>query len=130
TDVSAVALDRARQRCFFPHVEFQQWDARTGALRNDYDLVVATGGLEYLHGRAAFRLVRSKFVRALARDGYLLLGSTLEDADIENSWVANWFLRGQQIHWFFGREPALRIIASEIDQCALPFIHTLFQRVR
>ena len=129
TDISVVALTRARRRCLVPHIEFLQWDLRTDALQDSYDLIVAVGVLEYLHGRAAFHRARSKLVQAITPGGYLLLGSTLQDDGIENSWVADWFLRGSRINWFFGQEPSLRVLASQTDQCALPFIHTLFQRV-
>ena len=98
TDISAVALARARRRCPVPHIEFQQWDLRTDALQNSYDLIVAVGVLEYLHGRAAFHRARSKLVQAITPGGYLLLGSTVQDDGIENSWVADWFLRGSRIN--------------------------------
>jgi 2-polyprenyl-3-methyl-5-hydroxy-6-metoxy-1,4-benzoquinol methylase len=129
-DISEIALARARQRCSGADIQFRRWDIRTDAMADTYDLVVAVGVLEYLHGRMAFRQARHKLIQGLRVGGYLLLGSTVQDEDIENSWMARWFLRGGHINAFFARHPSVRAVDSRTDQCALPFTHTLLQRAQ
>jgi len=85
--------------------------------------------LEYLQKPADYRRVRAKLVEALRPGGYLLLGSTVQSEEIEQSWISRWLIRGTQINSYVGRHPALTLLACEQDQCACPFQHSLFQKI-
>ncbi len=48
-DLSAIALQRAKQRCSDrSNIEFAEWDVRRDPINGTFDLIVATGVLEYI----------------------------------------------------------------------------------
>jgi 2-polyprenyl-3-methyl-5-hydroxy-6-metoxy-1,4-benzoquinol methylase len=128
-DISSIALERARQRCrAAKNIEFGEWDLRTGKLERSYDLIVATGVLEYLSRPRDLRDVCQRLVEALHLGGYLLVGTTIQDDDIERSWVARWLSLGANINSLVGQHPSLRLLDLQVHQCARPFAHSLFQK--
>ncbi len=130
TDISQVALSRARQRCAsISNVTLREWDVRCNSVEGPFDLIVATGVLEYIQRPATLRAVRNKLIDALRPGGYLLLGNTVTTDRIERSWVGRILIRGTRINDFFARDSRLETIASSLDQCICPFAHILLRKV-
>ncbi|MFD2055512.1 glycosyltransferase [Mesorhizobium calcicola] len=70
TDISAVAIGRARARCSDqPNVEFGVLDFSADTLPGEMDLIVCSEVLYYLDDLAELRRVAKKFVEALAPGG-------------------------------------------------------------
>ncbi len=70
TDISAVAIGRARERCGDqPNVEFGVLDFSADTLPGQMDLIVCSEALYYLDDLAALRRVAKKLVEALAPGG-------------------------------------------------------------
>ena len=70
TDISAVAIERARERCSDqPNVEFGVLDFSADTLPGEMDLIVCSEALYYLDDLAALRRVAKKLVEALAPGG-------------------------------------------------------------
>jgi 2-polyprenyl-3-methyl-5-hydroxy-6-metoxy-1,4-benzoquinol methylase len=129
-DLSRIALDRARLRCSsLANVEFSEWDVRRDPLQGPFDLIVATGVLEYIQRPATLRAVRKKLTEALRSGGYLLLGNTVTTDRIEDSWVGKILIRGTVINDFFAHNGQFETIASSLDQCICPFAHVLLRKV-
>lgn len=129
-DLSRTALDRAQQRCTaLKNVEFLEWDVRRDAPQGSFDLIVATGILEYIQRPSTLRQVREKLTAALRPGGYLLLGNTVTTQRIERTWVGKILLRGTVINDFFARDRRFEVIASSLDQCICPFAHILLRKV-
>jgi len=130
TDISQVALGRARQRCeAISNVTFREWDVRCNPVEGTFDLIVATGVLEYIQRPATLRAVRNKLVDALRPGGHLLLGNTVTTHSIEKTWVGRILIRGTRINDFFALDNRLETIASSLDQCICPFAHILLRKV-
>lgn len=129
-DLSTIALDRARERCSnLTNVEFCEWDVRRDLLQGPFDLIVATGVLEYIQRPAVLREVRQKLTDALRPGGYLLLGNTVTTNRVEDSWVGKILIRGTLINDFFAKNRRFETIASSLDQCICPFAHILLRKV-
>jgi chemotaxis methyl-accepting protein methylase len=128
-DISEVALDRAKQRCRdLPKVEFMLWDARSESLPEQFDLIVATGVLEYIYRPSTLRGACERLSRALKPGGYLLLGNTVADNAIEGSWLGKRLLRGTIINKYVASDPRYETVAASLDQCLCPFAHTLLRK--
>ena len=70
TDISAVAVERARARCSDqPNVEFGVLDFSADTLPGEMDLIVCSEVLYYLDDLAELRRIAKKFVEALAPGG-------------------------------------------------------------
>ena len=70
TDISAVAIERARERCSDqPNVEFGVLDFSADTLPGEMDLIVCSEVLYYLDDLAELRRVAKKLVEALAPGG-------------------------------------------------------------
>lgn len=70
TDISAVAIERARARCSDqPNVEFGVLDFFADTLPSEMDLIVCSEVLYYLDDLAGLRRIAKKFVEALAPGG-------------------------------------------------------------
>ena len=93
-----------------------------------FDVIVATGVLEYIMRPSTLRTVRKKLVDALRPGGYLLLGNTVTTGRIEQTWLGKVLLRGTVINDFFARERRLDTIAASLDQCICPFAHILLRK--
>jgi peptidoglycan/xylan/chitin deacetylase (PgdA/CDA1 family) len=81
TDISRVALDRARARCGSPKVAFRKLDFVRDALGGPYDLVVCSEALYYAGSRRALRAVLKKIFQALAPGGLFLTANANQVAD-------------------------------------------------
>ncbi len=129
-DLSSVALSRAKARCaHLPNVDFAEWDVRRDPLDGAFDLIVATGVLEYIQRPSTLKRVRQKLIDALKPGGYLLLGNTVTDQRIENRWIGKVLIRGTVINDYFACDHKLEKIASSLDQCICPFAHILLRKV-
>jgi SAM-dependent methyltransferase len=130
-DLSTIALDRARERCSsLTNVEFGEWDVRRDPIRDSFDLIVATGVLEYIQRPTVLRQVRDKLATAMKPGSYLLLGNTVSANKVEKSWVGKILIRGVLINDFFASDKRFETIASSLDQCICPFAHVLLCRVK
>ncbi|CDX16940.1 conserved hypothetical protein [Mesorhizobium sp. ORS 3324] len=70
TDISAVAVGRARERCSDqPNVDFGVLDFSADTLPGEMDLIVCSEVLYYLDDLAELRRIAKKFVQALAPGG-------------------------------------------------------------
>lgn len=128
-DLSPIALGRAKQRCAaLPNVTFKEWDLRRDPLEGVFDVIVATGVLEYIMRPSTLRSVRKKLVDALQPGGYLLLGNTVTTGRIEETWLGKVLLRGAVINDLFARDRRLNTIATSLDQCICPFAHILLRK--
>ena len=76
-DLSPIALERAKRHCSDLHnIEFAEWDVRQDPVNGTFDLIVATGVLEYVLRPGTLSDIREKLTAGLRPGGYLLLGNT------------------------------------------------------
>jgi GT2 family glycosyltransferase len=118
TDLSDVALERARLRCqHHAHIRFAQIDLRNDILPGKFDLIVAIHVIEYIKNPLTLRRVREKLVHSLQIGGYLLLGSCTGNNEFRESlWWSRYMLRGgRRINEFIASHPALTIVEAEIN---------------
>ena len=70
TDISAVAIERARARCSDqPNIEFGVLDFSADTLPGEMDLIFCSEVLYYLDDLAELRRIAKKFAEALAPGG-------------------------------------------------------------
>lgn len=82
TDISAVALERARVACAqLPNVRFQQLDFVVNPIPGEFDLIVCSEVLYYLPSEHEVAQVAAKLRDALTRGGRLVLAHTSAAAD-------------------------------------------------
>lgn len=82
TDISNVALERARSRCAgHENVEFRQLDFATDDLPAGLDLIVCSEALYYLGARPRLERVLAKMSASLAPGGVLLMANANQVAD-------------------------------------------------
>ena len=78
TDVSPVALERARALCAgLSHVEFARWDIMADSPPRTFELTVVMSVLEPFYRRRDLNVAREKMVALTAPNGYLLLSNTM-----------------------------------------------------
>jgi len=127
TDVSRVALERARALCAgLSHVEFARWDIMADAPPRTFDLTVVMSVLEPFYRRCDLNVARDKMVELTAPGGYLLLSNTIHGV-AEDAWWGRWLIHGA--NWqdrFIGRHPRLKVVHTMTGAF---YIHTLFRRV-
>ena len=127
TDVSRVALERARAFCAdLSHVEFARWDIIADAPPRTFDLTVVMSVLEPFYRRSDLNVARNKMVELTAPGGYLLLSNTMHGV-AEDAWWGRWLIHGA--NWqdrFIGQHPKLKVIHTMTGAF---YIHTLFRRV-
>jgi SAM-dependent methyltransferase len=129
-DLSPTALARAAHRCRdFGNVRFAQWDLRSDPLPGTFDLIVATGVLEYILRPSTLRRACDRIVQALQPGGYLLLGNTVAESELQDRWWSRPLLRGTWINRHMALDPRLQLLDDFLDKCLSPFQHTLFRRV-
>ena len=125
-DLSPTALARTQNRCAWgPHIRFSQWNLLSDQVPGAFDLIVATGVLEYFTPRRRFMPARVKLIDALKDGGYLLIESTRSNPIVENSEWGKFLIRGVGINNFVAAHPALsverqpvcRSLASALRDC-------------
>jgi O-antigen/teichoic acid export membrane protein/SAM-dependent methyltransferase len=130
-DLSSIAVARAKRRCAqFPNIEFAEWDVRQDRLDGVFDLIVATGVLEYISRPSVLKNARERITSALRPGGYLLLGNTITERGIEHTWIGKKLIRGALINDYFADDARYETIATSIDECVCLFAHILLQRRR
>ena len=128
-DLSTIALARAQQRCRnVPHAVFAEWDLRKDPILGQFDLIAAVGVLEYIRRPKTLKIACDRIVTALIPGGYLLIGNTVADGNVENRWWAKSLLRGTWINKYLARDPRLQVIETALDEFICPFEHVLFRR--
>jgi predicted TPR repeat methyltransferase len=128
-DISTTALERARQSCRrFNHVQFAEWDLRGGTLLGEFDLILAVGVLEYIRRPKTLKHASDRIVRSLRVGGYLLMGNTVADNNLEARWFSRYLMRGTWINRYAEGDPRLEVIATALDQCICPFEQILLRR--
>jgi O-antigen/teichoic acid export membrane protein/2-polyprenyl-3-methyl-5-hydroxy-6-metoxy-1,4-benzoquinol methylase len=97
TDISGVALERARERCrHLDQVHFAEWDLLKDPQLGIFDLVLTMGVLEVFLAHKDLHVARTKIIDSLAPNGYLLVTSTKQHPVVENAWWGRWLIRGSQ----------------------------------
>jgi len=130
-DFSPTALERARKRCAgLGNVAFAAYDVRRDPLDGAFDLIVATGVLEYILRPSTLRDARERLTAGLRPGGYLLLGNTATATGVEQTWIGRRLVRGTLINEYFARDPRYEVVAESLDQCVCPFAHMLLRRRR
>ena len=126
-DLSPEAIARATSRKRWPDsVRFATWDLRHDPIPRPFDLIVVSGVLEYIHNPLRMAEARAKLVAGLDPGGYLQMGTTRANSEVENSWFGKWLKRGKWINTFFAEHPALRVMATH---SAPTYELTLFRKV-
>jgi SAM-dependent methyltransferase len=116
-DISPAALAHARGRKPWPaSVRFASFDLRTDAIPGSFDLIVASGVLEYFSRPSTMAMVREKLVAALRPGGYLLVETTRCNPLVERAWWGRWLVRGKWINAFIARHPSLAIATQRTDE--------------
>lgn len=130
-DVSTIALERAKQYCSdLKNIEFAEWDVRSDPIDRTFDLIVATGVLEYILRPSTLRDACERLTAALKPGGYFLVGNTVTDNEVERTWIGKLLIRGTLINDYLAKDPRFETIAESIDQCVCPFAHTLLRKRR
>jgi O-antigen/teichoic acid export membrane protein/SAM-dependent methyltransferase len=128
-DLSPIAVERAQRACGdLANVQFSEWDVRRDPIKGPFDLIVATGVLEYILRPSTLRDTKDRIAAGLSPRGYLLLGNTVTIEDIESTWIGKKLIRGALVNDFFANDPRFEVIASSVDQCVRPFSHVLLRR--
>jgi predicted TPR repeat methyltransferase len=128
-DISPTALRRAEERCHeLRNVRFALWDLRSDPVPGSFDLVVATGVLEYICRPATLRAVCDRLIDALEPNGCFLVGNTVAACEESGRWWARPLLRGTTINTALAGDPRLQAEGDSLDQCIRPFRHTLFRK--
>jgi SAM-dependent methyltransferase len=128
-DLSPIALSRAERNCLdLPAVQFAEWDVRKDPLDGQFDLIVATGILEYILRPSTLRSAKERITAGLRPGGYLLVGNTETVHRIEQTWIGRKLIRGTNVNDLFAKDPAYEVIDSSLDQCVCPFAHVLLRR--
>jgi 2-polyprenyl-3-methyl-5-hydroxy-6-metoxy-1,4-benzoquinol methylase len=126
TDVSPVALDRARARCAdLSHVRFERWDVLADAPPTTFDLTVVMSVLEPFYRRRDLKVAREKIVAMTSPNGYLLLSNTMHGV-AEGAWWGRWLIRGA--NWqdrFIAQHPKLKVVHTMTGAF---YLHTLFRK--
>jgi len=126
TDVSSVALERARASCAnFAHVRFAPWDVLADTPPGTFDLTVVMSVLEPFYRRRDLKVAKEKIVAMTAPNGYLLLSNTMHGV-AEHEWWGRWLIRGA--NWqdrFVAQHPKLKVVHTMTGAF---YIHTLFRK--
>jgi O-antigen/teichoic acid export membrane protein/SAM-dependent methyltransferase len=130
-DLSKIALDRARELCSDLHnVHFEEWDVRRDPVDGTFDLIVATGVLEYIQRPSTLRDIRERITVGLRPGGFLLLGNTATDNGVEKTWIGKRLIRGTLVNNFFAADSRYEVLDSSLDQCVCKFAHMLLRKRR
>lgn len=98
TDISAVAVGRARARCSDqPNVEFGVLDFSADTLPGEMDLIVCSEVLYYLDDLAELRRIAKKFVEALAPGGSFISAHAFVLGDNVERTGFDWNTFGAQV---------------------------------
>jgi SAM-dependent methyltransferase len=126
TDVSHVALDRARARCAaWRQVRFSRFDILDDAPPGTFDLTVVMSVLEPFYRRRDLKIAREKIVALTAPNGYLLLSNTMHGV-AENAWWGRWLIRGANWQdYFVAQHPKLQVVHTMTGAF---YVHTLFRK--
>ena len=128
-DLSKIAIERAKRNCsHLTNIEFGEWNVRMDPVDGLFDLIVATGVLEYISRPSTLRDARERLTAALRPGGYLLLGNTVTATEVERTWIGKRLIRGALINDFFANDGRYETVATSLDQCVCPFVHTLLRK--
>jgi len=127
-DVSPTALERSKFYCAgLSQVDFSALNLYSDPLPHPpYDVITASGVLEYIARPWLLRACLAKLVAGLKPGGLLLLGPTLEGSS--SGWWARLLLREEWIHREAARHPALQVEAVEQAQYLCRFEHMLLRK--
>lgn len=115
TDVSMVALQRARARCAnLKQIEFALWNIRRDPMIAKFDLIVAMDVLYYLTRPWDLRRAARVLIDSLLQDGYLLIENDKEHYPYEQRWWADFiFHSARAIDSLFVHDPLLEVVSTE-----------------
>jgi SAM-dependent methyltransferase len=130
-DLSTIALERAEQHCSDQtNIKFAEWDVRRDPINGTFDLIVATGVLEYILRPSTLRDACKRLTAAVKPGGYFLVGNTVTDNEVERTWIGKLLIRGTVINDYLAKDTRFETVAESIDQCVCPFVHTLLRKRR
>ncbi len=115
TDISAIALDRARTRCqHMENIEFLQHDFAADPFPGGYDLVVCSEALYYLRDIDALRELGRRVAEALVPGGFLLTTHSTAVVDDPGSTGLHWDVPfgAKVIGEVFAATPGLRLVTE------------------
>lgn len=128
-DLSPIALERAKRACSdLSNIEFAEWDVRQDPVDGPFNLIVATGVLEYILRPSTLKDAKDRITAGLASHGYLLLGNTVTAEAVEDTWIGKKLIRGTWVNDLFANDPRYELIDSSLDQCVCPFGHMLLRK--
>lgn len=131
TDVSAIAVQRAQQRCArFGHVRFQQLDLVYDPLPgHDFDLIVCSEVLYFTGSRATLEVVADKLAQSVSPGGHIVLAHGNVHADDPSQPGFDWDLPfgAKTIGEVFAATPGLQLTR---ELCTPLYRIQLFQRRR
>jgi 2-polyprenyl-3-methyl-5-hydroxy-6-metoxy-1,4-benzoquinol methylase len=112
-DVSAVALERARERCADqPTISFALADIRDGLDLGEFDLVVCMDVIDSILRPVARRKATSAVADSVAPAGHLLVSAVTDDPALNGVMAASLGRGGERIMRRFVRHGRLREIES------------------
>jgi peptidoglycan/xylan/chitin deacetylase (PgdA/CDA1 family) len=112
-DISAVALDAARERCReFDNIEYRQVDVGSDDLPGQFDLVVCSEMLAYTADRRGFPAVAARLASSLRPGGHLLTAHANVTADGGTGPAFEWDVPfgAAFIGSTFARTPGLEVV--------------------
>jgi SAM-dependent methyltransferase len=128
-DLSPIAVDRAQRACSDLHnVQFGEWDVRRDPINGPFDLIVATGVLEYILRPSTLKDAKERITAGLGPGGYLLLGNTVTVENVEDTWIGKKLIRGTRVNQLFADDPRYEVLDSSLDQCVCLFGHMLLRK--
>jgi SAM-dependent methyltransferase len=118
TDVSVIALRRARERCRgLSQIEFALWNVRRDPMTIKFDLIVAMDVLYYLTRRWDLRKAARLLMDALLPGGYLLVENDKEHYPYEGRWWTDYLLHSARaIDSLFVSDPSLEVVLTEENE--------------
>jgi len=127
-DFSPIALSRARKRRRWPDsVNFALFDLYQDAIPGTFDLIVIISVIDYIESPFATMNIRGRLVEALAPGGILVLGNSLCNEVMDNSWWSRLLIRGgYSIARYFAKHPQL----EKIHECEMEnHLDTVFRKL-
>ena len=127
-DISATALERARERCAHAaNVRFRRWDLLRDEPLGEFDLVLAMGVFEVFRRPSTMRRARRRILDMTAPGGHLLVTTTKQSPVIERSrWSGGLVRGGPAIDRFLRESGQLRRRATEESPT---HVLTLYERL-
>ncbi|UOA21213.1 putative glycosyltransferase EpsJ (plasmid) [Sulfitobacter indolifex] len=113
TDISATALERAKEACAsFDNITYQQLDLKNGQIPEKFDLIVCSEVLYYFESRKVLAKIARKLAKSLAPGGMILMahGKIAVNAPKETGFDWGHPFDSRSIREIFAKDPGLIIV--------------------